>query len=253
MTKPDTPEVILTQIFSSPMIHWFPNRLDKTKVVMTTVDTPEGAPIFGDFHSILRESEMPELSRDTRNRIVYNYGYLPATGEFAGHGVYDNAGDQSQLTDSDGEPIIETEEIDLYGCRDEDVALLYAIEWSNWRDQDAHRFRFELDMPTKLSQVDLARDFLATHYGGLKEGGWFRERFIPYRITDDFDRLKFVIDAIRRVNAVAIEPQAQLRGEWRLNSRVGPWYYPGNKTLFQCFCDSNADLKKIVIIATVNG
>jgi hypothetical protein len=254
ITEPFTQEVILTQLLSTFMIHWFPSRLDKTKFVMTG-ETPEDAPIFGDFHSILLESEMPELSRDTRNRIIYNFAPIKDLSglQFAGHGTYDNTGDQAQLTDSDGEPIIEPEEIDLHACRDADVAALLATEWGNWRDQDAHRVTFELDMPTKLSQVDLARAFKITHYGGLKEGGWFRETFIPYKITDDFDRLKFVIEAIRRVSVPAILPQTQPRGEWRINSRVGPWYYTGNKTLFMCFCDDAADYKKIVMIASING
>ncbi len=253
ITDQMTPEVILTQLFSTFLIHWFPSRIDKTKVVMTTAETPEGAPIFGDFHSILVMSETLELARESRNRINYKFGKLYSDGQWAGSEVYNNEGDQSVLLDSTGKPIIKPVDVEFHACRDSEVALLLAVEWSVWTDQDAHRIRFSLDMPRKVSSTDLARDFLWTHYGGLAEGGWVRERFIPFRVEDQFDGLRIVVDAIRRVAAPAIEPQAQPVGEWRINSRVGPYYYTGNKTLFLCFADSEADLKKLVIIATVNG
>lgn len=251
ITEPLTPEVILTQLFSTFMIHWFPSRLDKTKVVMTTVDTPADAPIFGDFHSILRESETQELAQDTRNRIVYNFAKIhEGTGRFAGHGVYDNEADQTELTDSNGEPIIEVEEIDLHACRDEDVALEIAVEWSTWRDQQAHRVQFSLDLPTKMSQADLARDFLLTNYGGLKSGGWVRERFFPYRVHDDYDNLRITLTAIRKPNASIIIPETQVDGQFRKNSRISLSYVTGNKRLFNVLADARVGFTKMVLMVT---
>ena len=252
ITEPLTPEEILTQMFSTFMIHWFPNRFDKTRVVMTTAEPPADAPIFGDFHSMLAMSETVELARETRNRINYKFGKLYSDGQWAGSEVYNNEADQALLVNSQGKPIIKSEDVEFHACRDADVALLLAIEWSVWRDQDAHRIRFSLDLPTKLTGADLAKDFLLTHYGGLKEGGWIRERFIPYRIEDQYEPLRIVVDAIRRAAPPVILPQANPQGEWRKNSRVGPWYNTGNKTLFACFADSDAELKKLVIIANVN-
>jgi hypothetical protein len=165
---------------------------------MTTDETPATAPIFGDYHKILRESEMIELAQDTKNRINYRFAPSYAQSDNWSKDTYDNVTDQQNMLDMDGNPIIEPEEVDLWPVRDAAVAEDIAVEWSRWRSQTAQRFQFKLDMPRNLTKVDLAKDFLATHYGGLADGGWVRERFIPFKVVDDYDAFQFIVDAIRR-------------------------------------------------------
>jgi hypothetical protein len=244
-----TPEVVLTQLFSTFMIHWFPNRQDKTKVVKTPLDTPSDAPVFGDFHSILLKSEQAELAVDTRNRILYRYGRLyTGSEEWGGQGTHDNLPDQAALTDSDGEPIIEPESVDFHACRDAGTIAFLAAEWAAWRDQDAHRFRFQLHMPTKLTQVDLAKDFLVTHYGGLNAGGWNRERFFPFKVTDLYEPLRFEIEAIRLVSPTLPDNALQSIGDFQWNALVGPWYFAGTRTVYMGFSDNRVSGRGLVIL-----
>lgn len=248
ITTDITPEVALTQIFSTFLIHWFPTRQDKTKLVMTAEETPADTPIFGDFHSILRETDQPELARDTRNQINYRFARNYATDQWESDS-YDNDADQAALLDSDGEPIIEPVEVDFHACREADVASEIAAEYLSWTDQDAHRFAFEVDLPTTITKTELAREFLVTHYGGLKPGGWNRERFIPYWMSDQYDGLVTEIEAVRRVTP-QLPPQVLTIGVWKLNALVGPFFQNSRKRVFTVFADDRYSDKRMVVLAT---
>jgi len=251
ITETTTTEAALTHLFGERHVHWFPNRRDQFYVKMTPEDIPADAPRFGDALHILRESEMIELAQETRNRIIYKFAET-AEGTFAGEGVYNNVADQAALLDENGDPIIEEETLHLKTVRVALVGLEVATEWGVWRDHDAHRVRFELDMPTNIVQdrVELANDSLVTHYGGLVDGGWIGERFIPYRIRDDYDRLRFVVDAIRRPAVPGIVDQIAEIGRWSWNHLPGPWYVAATKLVFEVFVDDRVGSNKMVMLVT---
>jgi hypothetical protein len=253
ITESMTPEVAITQMFASFLIHWFPNRRDQTKVVMTTADVPEDASIIGDFHGMLRESELVELATDTRNRFNYKFGKLYSDGQWGAADIYNNEADQALITDIDGQPLIEQEDVELWAVRDPDVADLVIREWSLWRDQDAHRIRFKVDLPKFLSKCDLAEDVLLTHYGGLAQGGWTRERFIPVKMRDDFDAMQIEIEAVRRPAQVLPPQQVLAVGQWRKNALTAFNYMTATKKLYHVMVDTSNYRKLVAYVTNSQG
>lgn len=249
ITEQMTNAAALTRFLGPRLIHWFPSRRDQFYVAMTPEELPVDAPRFGDALHILRESEEIELAQETKNRIFYDFAENQDLG-FAGHGKYDNVTDQATLLDDEGNTIFEDETIILHGVRDRDVALEIATEWGVWRDQDAHRAVFEVDMPTNIEQdrVELARDAVITHAGGLADGGWVSERFFIYGVRDEYDRRRFLLYVIRRPAVPALIDQVVEIGQWSWNHLPGPWYVTGNKLTFECYVDDRSGLRKMVML-----
>jgi hypothetical protein len=243
VTEPLTIQEILTRLHSPFAIHLIPDNFDRLKLVLITDADLENAPVIDDFNSILLRSEMISLASPTYNRYRYRYAHKPSDDQWGKEETFDNTADQEELG--------ETEElqVDFYSVRDQDVALKCIAERSRWESIAAHRIRFNLDLPTNLPNIELLKPIKVTHYGGLEEGGWVDQLFIPYRINHDLDGMVTTVDAIRRPIIALPAPQYHI-GNWPWNHRGGPEYLTSKKRLFQVFRDNRGANNQMVVLGS---
>lgn len=240
-----TNEAALTAILSSFNIDMFPSQQDKIKVALTA-SIPADRDVFTDTLHLEQQSEIIQLAAPTKNQFRYKYAHLPAEGRYALEEIYNNEADQETLSSPyhDG---IEVEEVELRAIADPDVALNVILERSSWMDQSSHRMRVRIGAPPNLSKIDLAKIIGITHYGGLQEGGWVNEPFKIIRVALDLANLEYTLDLIKRV-APPTPPEPQLLdiGQWRHNSRVGPWYNSATRRLFTVMADTRNGFRSLV-------
>jgi hypothetical protein len=245
IVEPLTGQEIVTQLTAPPVVHMIPDNFDRIKLVKITDDDYDDAPLIDDATGTLLRSEVISLAAPTYNRYRYRYAYNHATGQWGGEGVYDNAADQEVL----GE--IEELQVDLYSVSDPDVAMDCVAEWSLWQDHESHRMRQQVDYKTHQTDIELLKPFRDTHYGGLADGGWVEEIFVPYRTRLVIDKpMVWDFDAIRRPIIRNPEDEVLAIGNWAWNHRGGPEYLTTVRRLYECFRDNRADGKKMVVMGS---
>jgi hypothetical protein len=243
VTQPLTSQEVLTQLHAPFQIHLIPDRFDRLKLVLITDADLENAPEIDDFNSIILRSELISLASPTANRYRYRFAYKPADGQWGAEKTFDNLADQDAL----GE--VEELLIDMHSVRDEDVAAACIAERSRWESHDAHRIRFDVDMASHLPLIDLLKPIKVTHGGGLEEGGWIQQLFIPFAVRYNLDEYVINVDAIRRPIIALPAPQFHI-GNWPWNHRGGPEYVLQKKRLYQCFRDNRGSDNKMVVLGS---
>lgn len=239
-----TAQEILTQMCAPFIVHLVPNNNNQIKLVMITDDDFADAPTIDDDHGILLKSEVIYLANPTKNKYRYNYGAIPVDGQWASHGEYENTADRDVLGKT------EELELDFHSVSDQATADALIAERSLWEDHEAHRITCQIEAKKHLTDIDLLKPIKLSNYGGLAEGGWTDEFFIPYSVSFDPSRLLFNIAAIRRPLIQNPQPQLGTIGDWKLNARGGPEYLTSARRLFQWFADTRASSKAMVVLGS---
>lgn len=244
ITSERTFEVAATHIFEAANIDWFPSQRNQIKLALTST-IPTTRPVFTDTLHLERESEIVYIASPTKNRIRYKYDFIPAEGKYNRESVYDNVDDQEVL----GE--IEEEVMEYPAISDPAVALAVVLERSAWLDQQSHRMQVRIGAPPVMDKVEIANIVGITHYGGLADGGWVDEPFKIIGRRLNLDNLEYELTLIKRVQQpMPPESQVLLIGEWRSNSRVGPYYYAPSRRVFGIFADDRYDFKRLVTLGS---
>lgn len=244
ITSEITLETASTHILQAANIDWFPDQRNRVKLALTTI-IPDDRPVFTDTLHLERESEIIHIASPTKNRYRYKFDFLPAEGKYMRESVYDNTADQEEL----GE--VEEEVLEYPAISDPDVALAVVLERSAWMDQSSHRMQVRIGAPPVMHQVEIAEIVGITHYGGLADAGWVNEPFKIIGRRLNLDNLEYELTLIKRVQPpMPPESQVMTIGEWRSNSRVGPWYFPASKRVFAIFADDRYDFKRLVTLGS---
>ncbi len=244
IAEPLTWQEVFTQLRTPFLIHMVPNNFDQIKLVLITDDDFTDAPVIDDYNSTLLRSEVISLATPTVNRYRYRRGRNPASDQWGAEETYDNLADQEEL----GE--IEQVEIDLHSVRGEQVALEVVAERSAWEDLQSHRIEFDVDTVSHLDKIELLKPFKFTHYGGLVEGGWVEEFFVPYYVGIDLTAFRTKVRAIRRQVVSVPRPSIATVGDWKLNARAGPEYLLSAQRLYQWFADTRYSYQKMVVLGS---
>lgn len=244
ITSPISFEVACTHILQSANIDWFPDQRNRIKLALTAI-IPTDRPVFTDTLHLERESEIIYIASPSKNRFRYKYDYIPAERKYARESVYDNVADQEEL----GE--IEEEILEYPALSDPDVALAVVLERSSWMDLSSHRMQVRIGAPPVMDKVEIAEIVGISHYGGLQDGGWVNEPFKIIGRRLNLDNLEYELTLIKRVQPpMPPESQVMLIGEWRSNSRVGPYYYATSKRVFGIFADDRYNFQRLVAMGS---
>lgn len=243
VTTPLTSQEVLTRLHSPFAIHLIPDNFDRLKLVLITDSDLENAPEIDDLNGILMRSEMISLASPTFNRYRYRSAFKPAEDQWGRESTFDNSADQEEM----GE--VQELQVDFYAVSDETVAANCIAERSRWESIAAQRMHFQLDLPSHLDKIELLKPIKVSHYGGLEDGGWIDQLFIPYRIAQDYQGMVIGVDCIRRPIITIPVPQLHI-GNWAWNHRGGPEYLTSRKRLYQVFRDNRSANNKMIVLGS---
>ncbi len=197
--SPITVSAFLSGWQTSHEIDFYVNRHYQYEVAMVVGEDTQ-RPVLTDTFDFLKIT--PECNNAPFNRFNYSFALNPSTGEWAGHGTYDNAADQAELGNVDyqnNSDQIEVESIQLPFVFDANTALSTIIRRSFYQALGSHRVTFVVSTPEWFERLELADLIGVTHYGGIADGGWVNAEFKVLAIRHDLQKLQTSIDAILRV------------------------------------------------------
>lgn len=208
---------IIGRLQASSGLSLYQNRDGKLAIAIPGDENPD-PPEFDDVRLIYADSVNQEFLDRTYNRMNYSFGRLYGWSGNALHesqwgaiDTFENYEDQIALGGPDG-PIIEEESIELWCCRDAATAAWVMEQRARYCSLDTLIVRFAVSLPASISKLELTREILLTHYGGVKEGGFVRERMQVIALDEDLDAMETTVTCIRR----APEPELQITEELSL-------------------------------------
>lgn len=185
---------------------------------------------------------------ETFNTVDYRYAECYATHQFAGHGQHINEEDLAELGEE------ERTDLELKFVRDPTTARWAARQRARFFTLRSYDLEFSLDAPRNIDRIEIGDTIGIDYYGGIG-GAWVNEPFFVYGIRYMLDELRYVIRARRIIpeEEVAEASSDVTIGRWAYNSRVGPFFESGSRSIFLVLLDTRvAGTKSLVVLRSTD-
>lgn len=196
ITESISMNTFLSWLQTSVEFEFFVNRHYQFEVAITD-GSDSGRPVLSDNLDFVTIT--PQMAQLPVNRIVYRYGYVPATGEWAGSGTLDNLADQAELGNVGYQGNVDTLEAELLDLRfviDTAAALWVVTRRNKYQRLGSHRATAVCPTPEWFERLELNGQYGLTHYGGIKNGGWVNEEFKLLALRHDLEQLETTMELI---------------------------------------------------------
>ncbi len=192
IVEPITAQEVISRWMTSTECDFYVNKFGELEVRLTLATDPD-RPVFTDRQRIGLNSVKQRLASPTFNRFRYQFDRNYCTNQWGMTEVLDNVDDQEALGK------IEEDHVENWFTRDP----LTALDVINRRRAyvSLGSFRIDLDLPSieVRNDIELARLFGVTHYGGLQVGGYVNAEFKTTGITENIAKAVTTLRGVLRV------------------------------------------------------